>query len=43
MDVHCDDAFCEKAGHYPKNWKEWIKLGNRQAIVLEEDGMVIID
>lgn len=43
LDVHCDDALCEKAGRYPKNWKEWIKLGNRQAIVLEEDSMVIID
>lgn len=43
LDVHCDDDNCEKAGSYPKDRRERIKLGNSQAIVFDGDDIVIID
>ena len=43
LDVHCSDDSCEKAGRYNKNRKERIRLGNKQAIVFENDSLIIIE
>lgn len=42
LDVHCDDNSCEKTGCYPKDRRERIKLGNSQAIVFDNEHIVII-
>lgn len=42
LDVHCSDDSCEKAGRYPKDRRERIKLGNLQAITFDGDHIVII-
>ena len=39
--VHCNDN-CEKAGKYSVNRTERIRLGNKQAIVFENDDIIII-
>lgn len=43
LDVHCDDAVREKPGRYPKDAGRPIKLGNRQAILLEREAFTIIE
>lgn len=43
LDVHCRDDICEKAGHYKKDREERIRLGNMQAIVFENEDIVIIE
>lgn len=43
LDVHCSDETCEKAGRYKKDRQERIRLGNKQAILFEEDELVIIE
>lgn len=43
LDVHCSDDACEKAGRYKRDRRERIKLGNKQAILFEENEIVIID
>lgn len=42
LDVHCGDEVCDKAGRYPKDRTDRIRLGNRQAIIFDGDAMVII-
>lgn len=42
LDVHCNDDNCEKAGRYPKDRSERIKLGNSQAVVFDGDCIMII-
>ena len=43
LDVHCGKDICEKAGQYSLHRTDRIRLGNEQAIVLEEDCLVIIE
>lgn len=43
LDVHCSEEICERPGYYEKNRMQGIKLGNRQAIILDGDGLVIIE
>ena len=43
LDVHCGDESREKAGRYEKGREERIKLGNQQAILFEENDMIIIE
>ncbi len=43
LDVHCSDDACEKAGRYRLDRTERIRLGNKQAIVFEKDGLLIIE
>lgn len=43
LDVHCSEDSSEKPGYYPKNRRECIKLGNCQAIMFENDNLLIID
>ena len=43
LDVHCNEDICEKAGQYSLNRTERIRLGNKQAIVLKKDYLVIIE
>ena len=43
LDVHCSDEDCENAGCYPKNRQERIKLGNTQALIFDNDNIVIIE
>lgn len=42
LDVHYSDDDCEKTGRYPNDRRERIKLGNSQAIVVNDDCMIII-
>lgn len=42
LDVHCNDDDCEKAGRYPKDRRERIRLGNSQAVVFDKDDILII-
>lgn len=43
LDVHCSEDTKEKPGSYPSDRKERIRLGNSQAIIFEEDAMVIFE
>ena len=43
LDVHCSEDSREKAGRYSKKRKERIRLGNKQAIVFENDSLIIIE
>ncbi|MBQ7360010.1 MAG: Type 1 glutamine amidotransferase-like domain-containing protein [Lachnospiraceae bacterium] len=43
LDVHCSSESREKVGSYSKDRTERIKLGNEQAIVFEQDKMVIFE
>lgn len=43
LSVHYSDEDCETAGTYPIDRKEKIRLGNRQAIVLNDDDIIIIE
>lgn len=43
LDVHCSIETREKAGSYSRDRKERIKLGDVQAIVFEQDGMIIFE
>lgn len=42
LDVHCSDDKCEEPGYYAKDRCERIRLGNRQAVVLNGDGIIVI-
>lgn len=43
LDVHCSEETKEKPGSYPRDRKERIRLGNSQAILFEENAMVILE
>ena len=43
LDVHCNDAVREKPGRYPIDVKRPIKLGNRQAILLEREAFDVME
>lgn len=43
LDVHCSEDDCEKAGHSSLNRTERIRLGNRQAIVFDNNGIAVIE
>lgn len=43
LDVHCSEDTREEPGTYPRDRRERIRLGNNQAIVFEEDAMVILE
>lgn len=43
LDVHCGKDICEQAGRYSLNRMERIRLGNEQAIVFEQDHLVVIE
>ena len=43
LDVHCSEETCEKAGSYSSKRAERIRLGNNQAIIFEENELVIIE
>lgn len=43
LDVHCGDQTRTPAGTYPKNRQEKIRLGNRQAILVGENNVTIIE
>lgn len=43
LDVHCSDDDCEKTGSYDPNRKDRIKLGNNQAIIFENDNLIIME
>lgn len=43
LDVHCSDEIREKAGHYKRNRKEKIRLGNTQAILCQDDTIAVIE
>lgn len=42
LNVHCSDEICDKAGRYRKDRHERIKLGNTQAIIFDENDIIII-
>ena len=41
LDVHCSNFACEKAGIVDEN-KDCIKLGNEQALIIENNNLIII-
>lgn len=43
LDVHCGEDTQENPGPYPRDRKERIRLGNKQALVFEDDDMVILE
>ena len=43
LKVHCSEDACEKAGQYSLNRTESIQLGNKQAIMIENDRLKIIE
>lgn len=43
LDVHCRENICEKAGQYSLNRVERIRLGNKQAIIIEKDYFAVIE
>ena len=43
LDVHCSDDTREKPGSYRRNREERIRLGNRQAIVFDDDAIVVLE
>ncbi len=43
LDVHCEDQTRTPAGTYPRDWQEKIRLGNRQAILVGENNVTIIE
>ena len=43
LDVHYSDESCEKSGRYQKNRQERIRLGNTQALIFDNDSIVIVD
>lgn len=43
LDVHCSDEIRERAGVYPLERQERIRLGNFQAIIIENSNIVVIE
>ena len=43
LDVHSPDEACERPGSYPTTRKKRIRLGNRQALLWEQDKLVIME
>ena len=43
LDVHCADDSCIRPGSYPVEREERIRLGNRQAILVKEDSLTVIE
>lgn len=43
LDVHCEKEQCEKPGEYGINEKKRIRLGNEQAILFENNKLVIME
>ncbi len=43
LDVHCNDAICEKTGRYAMDRQERIKLSNTQALYFEDDNIIVFE